>query len=502
MAQIRQYSKEWFAARANEKQKNAIKKFSKEQFETTFGGKKNYERVINKDLLVGTKEQINNRIKKAFANGKEVESRQIIEQFGGVDNIFDIIDTDGDGKITKKELATISAIDTPDSWEVVEDDKSFSVNDLHHLFVNLNNAEGAKIEYKGNETVYTYKSGSKTTVVQDDTGDVKQVIKETSLKDNSKSNEIISYDEKVKVTYDYDSQGRQIHSKIDHAGTKDDSETFTTYNKNGVRVETYSTVGRNFTVVLDGEDNVISSYDVLKYDLNKDTPFKQQNVGDCWLLSQYHAMQNTSLGKKIIDDSIHQNEDGSVTVTLKGAGRSYTYTPEQICAEEYVTKDKYYSKGNAKVKVMELAFTDLRKELLEENSKLSMMVKYSFSATKKNPLEDGYFKEAMLFLTGKEPETAYLRSNVEKQLKLKQDNPDSYAMVTAFKFSDKSFGYFPNQSKPKITTLHEYSVTRVTEDTVYVVNPWNTAEEIAYPKEKFLKNCFGVGNIDLSDVEQ
>lgn len=502
MSQIRkQYSKEWFAVRAGRTQKNAIKKFSAEQFETSPLGRKNYQKVINKDLLIGTKEQAQKRVQKAFQEGKDAQSRQIIKQFGGLDNIFDVIDMDGDGKVTREELAAISAVDTIDEFDV-EDNIDFSVNDLHHLFVNLKASEGAEVEYNGNVTTYTFKNGSKTITEQDETG---KIIKTTVLNNLGRKGTRttnVSYEDKAKTVTDVDTKGRTTLHEIDLPGTKNDTVLRRSYGKDGSVLETFDTVGTSSSVLYDKNGNEKLKYGKVKYNLEADTPFKQSDeVADCWLLSQFNALNTTEKGKKIINNSIKQNADGSVTVTLKGAGKSYTYTPDEICSSEYMNDtQKSYSTGNDKVKIMELAFTDLRKDLFAKNSKLYMMANYTFTGSKKNPLEDGYFKEAFYFLTGVEPETAYLRGNVEKQLELKQNNPDQYAMVTSFILKDESFGNLSNNI-PKITTFHEYTVTKVTEDTVYVVNPWDSSVEIAYPRDKFMKNCFGVGNVDLSQVQ-
>lgn len=50
-----------------------------------------------------------------------------------------------------------------------------------------------------------------------------------------------------------------------------------------------------------------------------------------------------------------------------------------------------------------------------------------------------------------------------------------------------------------ITDGRAYSVKRVTAYTVYVINPWDSSKEIAYPKDKFLDNSLVVATADLSE---
>ena len=41
----------------------------------------------------------------------------------------------------------------------------------------------------------------------------------------------------------------------------------------------------------------------------------------------------------------------------------------------------------------------------------------------------------------------------------------------------------------RISTNHAYTVSKVTKDTVYLVDPYDSSKEIPYPKSEFMKDC-------------
>jgi len=51
--------------------------------------------------------------------------------------------------------------------------------------------------------------------------------------------------------------------------------------------------------------------------------FGQGGTGDCWLLAGLISLNSSQYGRQLIKDSLNVNNDGSVTVTFKGIGKSY-----------------------------------------------------------------------------------------------------------------------------------------------------------------------------------
>ncbi len=99
----------------------------------------------------------------------------------------------------------------------------------------------------------------------------------------------------------------------------------------------------------------------LKGDINingKIEPSKQGELADCYFLAQINALAGTNFGKTAIKNSITDNDDGSYTVSLKGADKSYKISKQEILYAKTLTQDGYnvYSKGDDDVLLLELAF--------------------------------------------------------------------------------------------------------------------------------------------------
>ena len=99
----------------------------------------------------------------------------------------------------------------------------------------------------------------------------------------------------------------------------------------------------------------------LKGDINingKIESSKQGELADCYFLAQINALAGTDFGKTAIKNSITDNDDGSYTVSLKGADKSYKISKQEILYAKTLTQDGYnvYSKGDDDVLLLELAF--------------------------------------------------------------------------------------------------------------------------------------------------
>ena len=217
--------------------------------------------------------------------------------------------------------------------------------------------------------------------------------------------------------------------------------------------------------------------------------------------SQITALKDTPEGAKAIKEAIKQNTDGSVTVTLKGVNKSYTFTPEQVCSGDYGDLTKTYSSGDIDMKIFELAFAEWRKEQITEDAD-KFKREYSQNASLSDPLRSGGKEEVAHVLLGVDATYTSKKEKMTTFLEQKEKNNDRYALVIGFKQEDSTCGMTESGKSPLITTNHQYSIKKVTADTVYVINPWDSSKEIAYPKEKFMENVKDMGSVDLDKCKK
>lgn len=86
--------------------------------------------------------------------------------------------------------------------------------------------------------------------------------------------------------------------------------------------------------------------------------FKQGKIGDCWFLAQTKLISKTPEGAETIKNSIKNNNNGTFTVTFKGApDKNYSVTEEEIRK----SKDKL-AKGDKDVRILEIAADKWRLE--------------------------------------------------------------------------------------------------------------------------------------------
>lgn len=248
--------------------------------------------------------------------------------------------------------------------------------------------------------------------------------------------------------------------------------------------------------------------------------FSSQGLcNDCWLLSGINALSYTDEGQKLLKDCISQDKNGNITVELKGVGKKYTFSKEELLSSNSSVNR---AGGDYDMRALELAFKKYRIELKEEtkdnpNRNGSIYTDVG-AANILDPLSGGDLGTAIFILTGKKNESYYKNGTMEeykqaiasgkikpffpidmKETDLSAEDvakyldkiakePSRYAIQCTF---DK--GYTKN---------HAFSVKEVTDDYVIVVNPWNSAEEIKIPKEKFLKDIGSFCVVDMNKKPQ
>ena len=475
---IKTYSKEWFVKNGTDKQKVAAESLKEKDL-------KNCKSTLSDTVFVGSVDDVKEKANNLPKTGPYTQG-YLVNQVG-IDNLISLLDADDDGEITSAEFNNLASVDME---EFDESTPTLKVSDLQAIYENVMDAKGARVYKTGPLTeVYTFKDGSSSFVSMDNTGNVTSKTTEAKTEDKKRITTSYNYLTKGKTEIVKDEKGRMVSSNITMPEKEFSKTTNIEYYEDGSKASVETTIGKVSTVVYDPQGKVTSSFVRPLYDSNGEIGSTyQQDIGDCWLLSGINALNTTSKGKEIIKDSIKHNKDGSVTITLKGVNKSYTYSAETIAMNAYSNQSKSFSKGDTDMNLIEKAVSDYRKSLTQQISFRGLSVK------EEDPLSGGYNREAFYYLTGMKSENTYATfgtSSTEKILENKANNPDSYAITTSFRNDDKEF------TEGTIITGHTYCVSRVDGDTVYLINPWDSSTEIPYPKDKYLKNTDGLSVINM-----
>ena len=258
--------------------------------------------------------------------------------------------------------------------------------------------------------------------------------------------------------------------------------------------------------------------------------FKQQSTGDCYLLASLISISKTKAGAAILKNNIKRNKNGNYTVTLPGAIEvrkdyardnkqcyvtgSYTITKEEIAQAR--KNSKKYASGDIDVLIYELAFEKYRKEVLKTNkingqhSVQDMAGQYTGHGTFAQPLEAGTTNDAIFILTGNKSKSYKVPASsvasissesiksidvsdgrlsqmgAERYLDLMNKDPDRFAITFSLKLDNGrgKHGY------------HALALSRVDDERVYFINPWNSKKEFSLTKEEFIRSAY---NITVSD---
>lgn len=492
MSEIQKNSREYFVKQALQTQKDALKnlKDSYDNRDLDCG-------TFEDGLFVGTREQIHERYKDLEQDPTLRGFLQplYIEKAGGVDNLFDILDADGNGEVTQEEVDDAAAMDSY-SWSD-KVDTTFSVKDLKVIYENAMAADGATYENNDNTEKISYKNGDVTEIEYNDDGKIISRADETITRNNQTFRVEQNYETSTKTEELRDSKGRVVFHDVDAPGILNDVRASVSYNSDGTKVIMKDTVGKTVITKFDENGEEKENLIQVKYNSNSQIESTEQHsVGECWLLAGVNALASTEKGRQILAQAIQHNDDGSVTVHLKGVGQSYTYSAEEIVTYQYTDNTKRLSTGDVDMKLLEMAMTDYKLGILPENKTLlqKFPLLRNSQATKDNPLNGGNVDEMMEYLTG---ENAGMAISVFSgfQVHKKEKDPERYAMTAAFLYSDKGF------DGGKIVPNHVYSISRVTKDTVYLVNPWDSSQEIAYPKTRFYTHVAVTSELDLKKVK-
>ncbi len=504
--EIKKYSKEWFAKNPD-MQKMVVSKFSDAYNNAEY---KKYPKFggVNYSVFSGTKDEILEKYNSLTLENSVFSEKEIIKNYGGVDVLFDLADSNKDGKVTEEEVKQINEIVNKNEFHkdgafFEGQHNGFTQNDLRIIYENaLDAADASYKRGRDNSEIFDFANGDKTVIYKDEDG---HIIKKKEITKGEKKNTtkevLYNYESQTKTETLKDKKGRVHSTKIDAQNNEFDKEEknyrLNLFGKEIKYLKT-ETLGRVAKTVSVNDSKILYEKQKLKFNSDgKIDDTEQGSVGDCWLLSTVNALNSTEKGREIIKNTIQQNKDGSVTVTLKGVNRKYTYSPEHIAGYTYSTDYRQFlSEGDTDMNLIEMAVADYR---LERKKQLEKLIKEDpeafrqlpfedrqfYNKVKENdPLDSGLHAHAMTYLAGLEPDDVVQRGQTDKKkevLNKKFESANDYALMCDFgrQVGDGSL----------ITTGHAYSIEKVTEDTVYVVNPWDSSVHIEYKKDDFIRNC-------------
>lgn len=214
-----------------------------------------------------------------------------------------------------------------------------------------------------------------------------------------------------------------------------------------------------------------------------DGDFKQGQTGDCWLLAGIKAVAETPKGLKILNESLKVDENGNVTVTLKGVGKSYVITKEELAG------NNQFSSGDADVRAIEIAMDRYFQEERGVRNSIDLNGNMAYVAFElltgkggRGFLSDSY---------GRIPEYWFSDSQIDNFNK-----PNHVAVVSAGSKGDISY-QTTNGETQTLLDNHAYTVKGSDDKNVYLINPHDTSKIIAVPRDTFKDFFDQIDEFDL-----
>jgi len=196
----------------------------------------------------------------------------------------------------------------------------------------------------------------------------------------------------------------------------------------------------------------------------------QGNTGDCWLLASINAIAKSPKGREILNKSLKVNPDGSVTVHLQGVNKTYTFSKAELEGSTEL------STGDMDVRALEKA---VERYMMEEEhddingnrSIIAYQVLLGKSKMDLRGLDDLWDRKI----------------GISESYREKINDPNTICTASIQgKFPDDVA--FTTKDGEKIYAGHAYSVVRADDKYVYLINPWNSGQEVRLTFEEFKKH--------------
>ena len=223
---------------------------------------------------------------------------------------------------------------------------------------------------------------------------------------------------------------------------------------------------------------------------------KQGKTGDCYLLSTINALSYTENGKEIIKNALDYQDDGSTIVHL--------VTGDVVITQDEINRTKAisaYSSGDDDMIIFELAIEKTYQDIVA--GKIEMPEEFDKMLTQiNNDVASGNPAHAFYLLTGQISTNNISEDEMYDALNYFEENGGKDFVLTAgidgFSGDKVKKVKDINGEEVKLPCSHSYAIKNVSENTVTVVNPWDSSEEIVLPKETFVKTFSTIESVDLS----
>ena len=211
-----------------------------------------------------------------------------------------------------------------------------------------------------------------------------------------------------------------------------------------------------------------------------DERFSQGTTGDCWFLASIKAIANSPKGLKILNDSLKVLPNGDVQVTLKGINKTYIVTKQEL------ENNIQMANGDGDVRALEIA---VNKHIEEERGVLGQL-----------DIEGNAMFVAYNMLIGK----ANFHNICFDYVEFTDEEIDSFntknKIITVAGYLDEKHIQVNSTENDFSSTLipdHAYAVLRSDKDYVYLINPWNSENELKVPRKTFKEYFNYINEIQL-----
>ncbi len=243
---------------------------------------------------------------------------------------------------------------------------------------------------------------------------------------------------------------------------------------------------------------------------------KQQLTGDCWLLSGVNGLSYTEKGAEIIKNALkadNKNGESGTTVHLEGLNTDYFISDKELNEiKKNKTMSKKYSKGDDDMIILEMAVEKARNDISNGNIVIKDDVDFIFTTSdifsekSANYLStrSGNSLEMIYFLSGKVGDRAVEKDEQSNLLnRFIENGGKDYALTASInKGNTKNNIQDIYGNTIRLPGGHAYSVKKADENSVTVIDPYDSGNEIVISKEQFLEYFDRVYGCDLTDNNQ
>ena len=212
---------------------------------------------------------------------------------------------------------------------------------------------------------------------------------------------------------------------------------------------------------------------------------KQGSEGDCWLIAGVNSIIAKPAGKQMLESLFSFDpQTGNVTVCLKGVGKSYTITPEEI------QNANHLSSGDGDMRALEIAIDRCLKELAYDKNYIRMtQLNFEGDVSHDLDLHAGTFEDLYKLLFDNATDVSSKIDPATTDFS-NEKSAYSFALVQDGAGIEDETKYFAKDSTGKKVPLHNkhaYSVVGSNKTHIFISNPWNPAD-ILYVSREDLSN--------------